>query len=96
MNNGLIKKNIFNPILMNLGEVIIPMGSTTSPTFIKIGLKTKKFFISLFFALSKRANTFGKCESRATLPYIYKYDHISKSNIYVFFRVRPIHFGTLG
>ena len=30
-------------ILMKLGEVVVPMDTTTSPSFIKIGLKTKKF-----------------------------------------------------
>ena len=34
---------VFNPILMKLGEVVVPMDTTTSPSFIKIGLKTKKF-----------------------------------------------------
>ena len=34
---------VFNPILMKLGEVVVSMGTTTSPSFIKIGLKTKKF-----------------------------------------------------
>ena len=28
---------------MKLGEVVVSMGTTTSPSFIKIGLKTKKF-----------------------------------------------------
>ena len=28
---------------MKLGEVVVPMDTTTSPSFIKIGLKTKKF-----------------------------------------------------
>ncbi len=27
---------------MKLGEVVVSMGTTTSPSFIKIGLKTKK------------------------------------------------------
>ena len=31
---------------MKLGEVVVHMGTTTSPNFIKIGLKTKKFFNS--------------------------------------------------
>ena len=35
---------VFNPILMKLGEVVVPMDTTTSPSFIKIGLKTKEFF----------------------------------------------------
>ncbi len=34
---------VFNPILMQLGEVVVSMGTTTSPSFIKIGLETKKF-----------------------------------------------------
>ena len=34
---------VFDPILMKLGEVVVSMGTTTSPSFIKIGLKTKKF-----------------------------------------------------
>ena len=34
---------VFNPILMKLGEVVVSMGTTTSPSFIKIRLKTKKF-----------------------------------------------------
>ena len=29
---------------MKLGEVVVSMGTTTSPSFIKIGLKTKKFW----------------------------------------------------
>ena len=28
---------------MKLGEVVVSMGTTTSPSFIKIGLETKKF-----------------------------------------------------
>ena len=28
---------------MKLGEVVVPLDTTTSPSFIKIGLKTKKF-----------------------------------------------------
>ena len=32
-----------NPILLKLGEVVVLMDTTTSPSFIKIGLKTKKF-----------------------------------------------------
>ena len=34
---------VFNPILMKLGEVVVSKGTTTSPSFIKIGSKTKKF-----------------------------------------------------
>ena len=34
---------VFDPILMKLGEVVVPLDTTTSPSFIKIGLKTKKF-----------------------------------------------------
>ena len=34
---------VFHPILMKLGEVVVHMGTTTSPSFIKIGWKTKKF-----------------------------------------------------
>ena len=34
---------IINPILMKLGEVVVHMGITTSPSFNKIGLNTKKF-----------------------------------------------------
>ena len=34
---------VFNPFLMKLGEVVVLMDATTSPSFIKIGLKTKKF-----------------------------------------------------
>ena len=35
---------------MKLGEVVVPMCTTTSPSFIKIGLKIKKRFIkSTFF-----------------------------------------------
>ena len=34
---------VFNLILMKFGEVVVPMDTTTSPSFIKIGLKTKKF-----------------------------------------------------
>ena len=34
---------ISNPILMKLGEVVVHMGTTTSPSFIKIRLKMKKF-----------------------------------------------------
>ena len=29
---------------MKLGEVVVSMGTTTSPSFIKIRLKTKKFW----------------------------------------------------
>ena len=36
---------VFNPILMKLGEVVVSMGTTTSPSFIKIGLKTKKIWL---------------------------------------------------
>ncbi len=35
---------VFNPILMKLGEVVVSMDTTTSPSFIKIGLKTKKIW----------------------------------------------------
>ena len=31
---------------MKLGEIVVHMGTTTSPSFIKIGMKTKKFFNS--------------------------------------------------
>ena len=34
---------VFDPILMKLGEVVVLLDTTTSPSFIKIGLKTKKF-----------------------------------------------------
>ena len=34
---------VFHPILMKLGEVVVPMGTTTLPSFIKIGLVIKKF-----------------------------------------------------
>ena len=30
---------------MKLGEVAVPMDTTISPSFIKIGLKTKKFWL---------------------------------------------------
>ena len=33
---------------MKLGEVVVPMDTTTSPSFIKIGLKTKKFWYEPF------------------------------------------------
>ena len=33
---------------MKLGEVVVPLDTTTSPSFIKIGLKTKKFSYELF------------------------------------------------
>ena len=34
----------FNPILIKLGQVVVHMGTTTSPIFIKIGIKPKKFY----------------------------------------------------
>ena len=34
---------VFIPILMKLGEVIVHMGTTISPSVIKIGIKTKSF-----------------------------------------------------
>ena len=36
---------VFNPILLKLGEVVVHMGATASPSFNKIGLNKKKFFI---------------------------------------------------
>ena len=37
---------VFHPILMKFGEVVVHMGTTTSLSFIKIGLvKIKKFYI---------------------------------------------------
>ena len=36
---------VFHPILMKLGEVVVHMGTTTLPSFIKIGRKTKKVLI---------------------------------------------------
>ena len=44
-NGLLVKLFYFHLILMKLGEVIVHMGmgTTTSPSFIKIGWKTKKF-----------------------------------------------------
>ena len=33
---------ILYPIMMKLGEVVVPMCATTSPSFIKIGLEIKK------------------------------------------------------
>ena len=38
---------VFHPILMKLGEVVVHMGTTTSPSFIKIQnrMKNKKVFI---------------------------------------------------
>ena len=38
-----IKLFLFNPILLKLGEVVVSMCTTTSPSFNKIGLNTKKF-----------------------------------------------------
>ena len=35
---------VFRPILMKLGEVVVHMGTTTSPSLIKIELKTKKIY----------------------------------------------------
>ena len=38
-----VKTFLFNPILLKLGEVVVSMCTTTSPSFNKIGLNTKKF-----------------------------------------------------
>ena len=44
--NGLLIKLFFISIsiLMKLGEVVVSMRTTTSPSFIKIGMKMKKFY----------------------------------------------------
>ena len=36
---------VFYPILLKLGEVVVHMGTTTSPNFNKIGLNTTKFIV---------------------------------------------------
>ena len=36
---------VFDPILLKLGEVVAQMGTTTSPSFNKIGSKTKKVLL---------------------------------------------------
>ena len=36
---------VFYPILLKLGEVVVHMDTTTSPSFNKIGLNKKKVFI---------------------------------------------------
>ena len=35
---------IFIPILMKLGEVVVHMSTTASPSFIKIEIEMKKFY----------------------------------------------------
>ena len=36
---------IINPILIKLGDFVVTMGTTSSPSFIKIGLIIKKFWL---------------------------------------------------
>ena len=38
----------FSPILLKLGEVVVHMDTTTSPSFNKIGLNKKSFYLCPF------------------------------------------------
>ena len=44
---------VFHPILMKLGEVVVPICTTTSPSFIKIRWKTKKFSLCIIDHLTE-------------------------------------------
>ena len=59
---------LINPILMKIGEVVVPIGSTTtSPSFVKIRWKTKKFWLlRISVSTLESANTLALCQSKAT------------------------------
>ena len=47
--NVLLINLFFIPILMQLSEVVVPMHITNSPSFIKIGIKTKEVLLIAHF-----------------------------------------------
>ena len=56
---------------MKLGEVVVPMDTTTSPSFIKIGLKTKKFWYEPISGTFECAvnNTIVEVHSQCAIPH---------------------------